>query len=78
MKRLMIFFSFLLAGCSTQKSLVTDPGIVQAHPKPLTIYEIGYWNAGYMIINLVDASREHFIIRVRRDDNLVIGAVYQK
>jgi hypothetical protein len=78
MKRIIVVFSFFLFGCSTEKSLVTDSGITQAHPKPLKVYEIGYWGSSYMILNLVDAQSEHFIIRVHRNDNLVVGALYQK
>ncbi|MDB5125133.1 MAG: hypothetical protein JWP94_3262 [Mucilaginibacter sp.] len=78
MKIILILFSFLLIGCSTEKSLVTDSSIIEAHPKPLRIYEIGYWGSSYMILNLVDAKSGHFIIRVHRDDDLVTGAIYQK
>ncbi|MDP9046915.1 MAG: hypothetical protein M3N14_02185 [Bacteroidota bacterium] len=78
MKRLVILFPFLLFGCATQRSLETDPDVAKAHPKPLIIYEIGYWNTDYQILNLIDARGGHFVIRVRRDDKLVIGAVYQK
>jgi hypothetical protein len=77
MKKIVLVFSLFLVGCSTEKSLVTDPSIIEAHPKPLRVYEIGYWGSSYMILNLVDAKSEHFIIRVHRDDNLVIGAAYQ-
>jgi hypothetical protein len=76
-KKIVILFSFFLFGCSTEKSLVTDPGIAQAHPKPLKIYEIGYWGPSYMILNLVDAKSEHFIVRVHRNDDLIVGAIYQ-
>lgn len=78
MKRIIVVFSLFFFGCSTEKSLVTDPGIAQAHPKPLKVYEIGYWGSSYMILNLIDAKNEHFIIKVRRNDNLAIGATYQK
>jgi hypothetical protein len=78
MKRILVLFSLFLFGCSTEKSLVTDSGIIQAHSKPFTVYEIGYWGSSYMILNLVDAQSEHFIIRVHRNDNLVVGALYQK
>lgn len=78
MKRIVVLFSFFFFGCSTEKSLVTDPGVAQAHPKPLRVYEIGYWGSSYMILNLVDAKSEHFIVRVHRNDNLAVGAVYQQ
>ncbi|GAC1307076.1 MAG: hypothetical protein NVSMB24_18340 [Mucilaginibacter sp.] len=78
MKRILLLFSLFLFGCSTEKSLVTDPGIIEAHPKPLKVYEIGYWGSSYMILNLVDAKSEHFIVRVHRNDNLGVGAVYQQ
>jgi hypothetical protein len=78
MKRILLLFPFFLFGCSTEKSLVTDTGIIETHPKPLRVYEIGYWGSSYMILNLIDAHSEHFIVRVTRNNDLVVGAIYQK
>jgi hypothetical protein len=78
MKGILILFSFFLVGCSTEKSLVTDSSILEAHPKPLRVYEIGYWGSSYMILNLVDAKSEHFTVRIHRNDNLAVGAIYQQ
>jgi hypothetical protein len=77
MKRILLLFSFFLFGCSTEKSLITESSVINAHPKPFRVYEIGYWGSSYMILNLVDAKSEHFIVRVHRNDNLTIGAIYQ-
>gem|GEM_PF-1549892 len=78
MKKIALLFLIFISGCSSKILLNTDPSIVQSHPKPLVIYEIGDWNSEYVVLNLVDARGEHFNIRVRRHENLTIGAEYNQ
>ncbi|MDP9046489.1 MAG: hypothetical protein M3N14_00005 [Bacteroidota bacterium] len=78
MKKILLLSLIFCFGCSVRKPLGTSPDIVQEHPRPITVYEIGEWNAEYVILNLVDSKKEHFNIRVRHTDNIKIGAIYQQ
>ncbi|GAC1310698.1 MAG: hypothetical protein NVSMB24_28480 [Mucilaginibacter sp.] len=78
MKKIRLLSFFFMTACSPQKFLSTAAVIGQTHPGPLIIYEIGEWNAGYVILNLVDAKNEHFNIRASRTPGLIAGAIYQQ
>ena len=78
MRRLLLFLCFLPFGCSTQKSVVTDSSVIQAHSKPVKIFGIGYWRPGYMILTLLDAKNEYFTITAKRDDSLKINDIYSR
>lgn len=78
MRRILLFICFLPLSCSTQKPVVTDPAVIQAHPKPLKIFGIGFWKPGYMILTLIDANKEYFVITTQRDDNLRVGTLFVK
>jgi hypothetical protein len=78
MKTAILLALVFILGCSPQKSLTTNNDILQAYSRPFTIYDIGGWNSEYVILNLVDAKQVYFNVRVPRNNNLVIGAIYLK
>ncbi len=78
MRRLLLFLCFLPFGCSTQKSIATDPSVIQAHSQPVKIFGIGYWRPGYMILTLLDAKKEYFTIIIKRNDSLKKNDIYSR
>ncbi|SDT56099.1 hypothetical protein SAMN05216490_4049 [Mucilaginibacter mallensis] len=76
MKKNILLFCFILFSCSTHKPLINNTEILQNHPKPVRIFGIGYWPPDYIILTLVDAKNEYFVIKTNRRDGLKVGDIW--
>lgn len=75
MKTIALLLSFFLFGCAAPKAFLTDPAVLQRHPRPFLIYEIGLWRPGYVVLNLIDAKGVHFNLVARDKGGFKEGAV---
>ena len=70
-----IVLLFLFA-CSASKPVIDNSVVLQSHQRPIKIFGVGYWNADYMILTLVDARSSYFTIKTMRNDKIKIGDIY--
>lgn len=76
MKKLSLLLVFLLTSCATPKQLINNEAEFKKHPQPYHIFTIGNWQGEYIVLTLVDANKNYFIIKAIKNNSLKAGSVY--
>jgi hypothetical protein len=76
MKNLVWLCCLLLACCAAPKAQLNDTSALRGHPRPFTIFGIGYLNTNYMILTLTDAAHQYVTITIPRNKSLKLGQEY--
>ncbi|MDB5031915.1 hypothetical protein [Mucilaginibacter sp.] len=76
MKKIPLFFSFLLFSCAAPKKIVTSTNTTSQYKQPYHVFAVGQWNPEYVILTLIDADDTYFTVKAIYNASLKKGAVY--
>lgn len=74
---LLLCLLFLLSACAaSKKAAVNNDAVFKQHTSPVKIFGIGRYNPNQVILTLIDANNQYFVIEEPFREDLKVGAIY--